>query len=77
MASLLLVRVSVSGATPTQPLLPPQPPTQASRTPRMLSRARKKDPLGLVSGGLASLLDTHLLGGRGNGFIIMLIIINY
>jgi len=31
-----------------------------------------------MSGGLASLLDTHLLGGRGNGFIIIIIIIiNY
>lgn len=74
--------VTVPEATLASALLSPQPRAQAPRTPRKLSRARKKDPLRLVSGDLASLLDARLLGWRGNGFtiiviIVIIIIINY
>lgn len=50
---------------------PPQPHTRAPRTPRTLSRAGEKHPLGLASGGLASLSDVHPLGWRGNGLLVI------
>lgn len=60
-------------------LLSPQPNSQAPRIPRKLSRARKKDPLGLGSGGLASLLDIFacLVKGAIDIVIIVLIIVKF